>query len=616
MGGASGEQGSSLAVDSSGNVYSTGFFQGTADFDPGAGVSNITSAGSQDVFVVKLNAPVTNQAPTDLALSANTLNENVAALTAIGNLSTTDPDAGDTFTYTLVSGYGDNAAFSISGGNQLTINSSPDYETKATYDIKVRTTDQGGLFFEKVFAIGINNLDEVAPTITSSNTATVINENSGANQVVYTVTSTDTADIATGATTYSLKNVGDFAAFTIDANSGQVTLTGNPDYETKSSYNFTVIAKDTANNQSEKAVTLGINDINENPTAVSLNNQVIAIVENSSTATRIKVADIAIADDALGTNNVSVSGTDASFFEIDGNALYLKANTALNFEAKTSYSVSVNVDDSTVGSTSDATTNFTLSITNVNEAPTVIGAIAPQAINNGSAFNYSFASNVFADPEGTALTYSISGQPTWLNFNPSTRTFSGTANGVGTSTVTVSASDGTNTTSTNLTLTVNQPVVAATVFDQSLATSAQTIIGLASDDNIFGGGFNDLIRAGDGADTILGNGGNDRLYGDGGNDIIVGGTGTDNLFGGLGSDTFVIQAVGNGLDIINDFQNGVDFIGLSTAHSGGLSFSSLTFTSFGTSGASTSIRAGGTEIMRLINVAPALINNADFQVIA
>lgn len=205
MGGASGEQGSSLAVDSSGNVYSTGFFQGTADFDPGAGVSNITSARSQDVFVVKLNAPVTNQAPTDLALSANTLNENVAALTAIGNLSTTDPDAGDTFTYTLVSGYGDNAAFSISGGNQLTINSSPDYETKATYDIKVRTTDQGGLFFEKVFAIGINNLDEVAPTITSSNTATVINENSGANQVVYTVTSTDTADIATGATTYSLK---------------------------------------------------------------------------------------------------------------------------------------------------------------------------------------------------------------------------------------------------------------------------------------------------------------------------------------------------------------------------------------------------------------------------
>ena len=314
----------------------------------------------------------------------------------------------------------------------------------------------------------------------------------------------------------------------------------------------------------------------------------------------------------MGTNNLSVSGTDASFFEIDGNALYLKANTALNFEAKTSYSVSVNVDDSTIGSAIDATTNFTL---NVNEAPIVASAIASQAVINGNVFNYSFGSNTFADPEGTALTYSISGQPAWLNFNASTRTFSGTANGVGTSTITVSASDGTNTTSTNFSVIVNQQVVTTSVFDQSLATSAQTIIGLASDDNILGSGFNDLIRAGDGADTILGNGGNDRLYGDGGNDIIVGGTGTDNLFGGLGSDTFVIQAVGNGLDIVNDFQNGVDFIGLSTAHSGGLNFGSLTFTSFGTSGASTSIRAGGTEIMRLINVAPALINNADFQII-
>ena len=50
---------------------------------------------------------------------------------------------------------------------------------------------------------------------------------------------------------------------------------------------------------------------NSAPTAVSLNNQVTAIAENTSTTARIKVADIAITDDALGTNNLSVSGTDA-----------------------------------------------------------------------------------------------------------------------------------------------------------------------------------------------------------------------------------------------------------------------------------------------------------------
>src|SRR5258705_13182115 len=68
-----------------------------------------------------------------------------------------------------------------------------------------------------------------------------INENSGVSQVVYTATSTDTGDIATGSTVYSLKAVGDAAAFSIDGGTGAVTLAGNPDFETKSSYSFTVV---------------------------------------------------------------------------------------------------------------------------------------------------------------------------------------------------------------------------------------------------------------------------------------------------------------------------------------------------------------------------------------
>ena len=48
--------GLSVAVDSSGNVYTTGYFGGTADFDPGAGVSNLAAVGSTAVFVSKLDA--------------------------------------------------------------------------------------------------------------------------------------------------------------------------------------------------------------------------------------------------------------------------------------------------------------------------------------------------------------------------------------------------------------------------------------------------------------------------------------------------------------------------------------------------------------------------------
>ena len=56
FGGAGTDWGFSIAVDSSGNVYTTGYFQGTVDFDPGAGTSNLTSAGLTDVFVLKLTS--------------------------------------------------------------------------------------------------------------------------------------------------------------------------------------------------------------------------------------------------------------------------------------------------------------------------------------------------------------------------------------------------------------------------------------------------------------------------------------------------------------------------------------------------------------------------------
>jgi hypothetical protein len=55
MGGSGIDRGLSTTVDASGNVYTTGFFNGTADFDPGTGVANLTSKGSSDIFISKLD---------------------------------------------------------------------------------------------------------------------------------------------------------------------------------------------------------------------------------------------------------------------------------------------------------------------------------------------------------------------------------------------------------------------------------------------------------------------------------------------------------------------------------------------------------------------------------
>jgi hypothetical protein len=107
-----------------------------------------------------------NEGPTDITLSATSVAENAAVGTAVGTLSTTDVDAGDIFTYTLVSGTGstDNASFTIDGSTLKTA-ASFNFEAKSNYAVRIRSTDAGGLFTEKTFTISVTNVNE-APTVT------------------------------------------------------------------------------------------------------------------------------------------------------------------------------------------------------------------------------------------------------------------------------------------------------------------------------------------------------------------------------------------------------------------------------------------------------------------
>ena len=137
---------------------------GVNDFIISAPFANSGAGAAYVVF----GTPV-NEAPTGLSLSNDNVNENVSDNTVVGSLITTDPDTEDSFTYGLVTGEGDddNSSFTIDG-DQLKINSSPDFETKSNYKIRVKTQDASGLTYEKALTVNINDINDINKTDSNS----------------------------------------------------------------------------------------------------------------------------------------------------------------------------------------------------------------------------------------------------------------------------------------------------------------------------------------------------------------------------------------------------------------------------------------------------------------
>ena len=154
----------------SGSSYSLSSFNYTSitvRFSPtaeGSWTQTVSFAGGAGATAqVSGRASLPNNSPTNLLISSIVVDENLPIGTTVGSFSTQDPDASNTFTYTLVAGSGstDNGAFAISGSNLLTA-AIFNYEVKSNYSIRIQTVDQGGLSTQKVFAIMVSDIDEAS----------------------------------------------------------------------------------------------------------------------------------------------------------------------------------------------------------------------------------------------------------------------------------------------------------------------------------------------------------------------------------------------------------------------------------------------------------------------
>ena len=206
--------------------------------------------GFDDIFVVdrgvsflsqsaRVNMPI-NQPPAALTLSASTLAENQPRDAIIGELRASDPNPGETFVYTLVSGIGsnDNAVFTVDSSGNLRSKLSLNFEFQSSYSIRARSTDQGGLFKEAVFTVSVTNVNE-SPII-NNQTLSALSESSVSGAVVGRVKAWDPD--AGQVTDFAITGGNTGGAFVINPSTGQITV-ANPsalDFETKPIYDLTV----------------------------------------------------------------------------------------------------------------------------------------------------------------------------------------------------------------------------------------------------------------------------------------------------------------------------------------------------------------------------------------
>ncbi len=215
----------------------------------------------------------------------------------------------------------------------MTINQSPDYESQSSYSFTVVASDGFGNDASQVVSVSVSDVDETDPAFNSSTTASVT-ENVSAGSSVYTASATDASPI-----TYSLTGT-NATDFSINATSGVVTINQSPDYESLSSYSFTVVASDGFGNDASQVVSVSVSDADETDPAFN-SGTTASVTENVSAGSSVYTAS---ATDASPIT-YSLTGTNATDFSINATSGVVTINQSPDYESLTSYSFTVVASD-------------------------------------------------------------------------------------------------------------------------------------------------------------------------------------------------------------------------------------------------------------------------------
>jgi len=407
--------------------------------------SPVVTVRATDNLGLTLDVPFTitlndiNDAPTDAALTNNSIPETVGDNATVGTLQVTDQDAVDSHTFELTDDA--DGRFKLTGNViQVADSSKINFESAASHEIMVRVTDAGGLTHDAVITISITDQQD-DPTDIVLSPDSIIEDGASNGDIVGQLTVTDEdGDVFT--ITGGVDASGAFELVTSidhDDDPGTAEIAVNPpeirvldatkiDFETQKIHTIVVTAVDVddASSSITKTIEIKIQNKNEPPTLLDLSGS-RSVDENSANGTvvgTLLVGDpdlppvgegdthtFTLTDDAGGRFKVALNAT-TGFPE-----LQVANGSLLDFEAMAgdppvsvgqAHSVTVLVTDA-VGNTLEKT--FTIDVNDVNEAATGI-VLTPSAVTEDlDSADVSAARTIGTlsvnDPDGSGASFEL-----------------------------------------------------------------------------------------------------------------------------------------------------------------------------------------------------------------
>ena len=469
----------------------TSTFSGTPEnADVGSTFITVTATDSQGSAVSEtfsLDVANTNDAPT-LSVADRSVNQNSPVLIDL-NASASDIDAGDTVTLSFTN----LPAWLLNSNGVLT--GSPANGDVGSTTVTVIATDTAGATAQDTFVLTVIDVND-APALVGEVDDQTVDEGQAFSLGLGTFFTDADGDALT--LSAGLTDGGALPSW-ISFDSSTDTLAGTPGSSDLGRISVRVTATDPSGATASDDFLIDVGNVNDSPVATSIPNQTAIEGQEYLLDVAGAFSDPDPGDSLTLSAELTGGGALPSWLTFNPlNGLF--TGTPGNLDVGT-VSIVVTATD-LAGLT--ATSSFELVVSDVNASPTIVAAISDQTIDQGQALSLD-VSDTFADEDlSDVLTLSANNLPSWLVFDPSDSTLTGTPTNadVGTVTIDVVATDLSGASVTDsfdvVVSNVNDaPTIADQTFNVDPAAANASVVGTVVASDIDGDNLTFVITSGD-----------------------------------------------------------------------------------------------------------------------